>query len=96
MDAFGVSVSVSGNTAVVGAFNKTVNSNSGQGAACVFVESGETWTQQAELTASDGAAGDQFGFSVSVSGNTAVVGAYVKRSARMLTRVRPMSSHRAG
>jgi len=75
-DAFGVSVSVSGNTAVVGAFNKTVNSNSGQGAAYVFVESGETWTQQAELTASDGARGDYFGFSVSVSGATAVVGSY--------------------
>ena len=45
------------------------------GAAYVFVQSGTTWTQQAELTASDGAAGDQFGGSVSLSGGTAIVGA---------------------
>ena len=32
--------------------------------------------EEAKLTASDGAAGDRFGFSVAVSGDTAVVGAY--------------------
>ncbi len=74
-DNFGYSVAVNGNTAVVGAYYKTVNSNSRQGAAYVFVQSGGTWTQQAELTSSDGAALDQFGSSVSVSGNTALVGA---------------------
>jgi hypothetical protein len=41
----------------------------------VFVETGGTWSQQAELTASDGAAYDNFGSSVAVSGSTAVVGA---------------------
>ncbi|MGH9498795.1 MAG: IPT/TIG domain-containing protein [Terriglobales bacterium] len=35
----------------------------------------DPWVQTAELTASDGAAGDQFGWSVSASGNTVVVGA---------------------
>ena len=74
-DGFGVSVAVSGGTAVVGAHAHKVGSNASQGAAYVFVQSGTTWTQQAELTASDGAADDGFGQSVAVSGGTAVVSA---------------------
>ena len=74
-DGFGVSVAVSGGTAVVGAHAHKVGSNASQGAAYVFVQSGTTWTQQAELTASDGAADDSFGQSVAVSGGTAVVSA---------------------
>jgi sugar lactone lactonase YvrE len=77
-DLFGASVSVDGGTAVVGAFNKTVGSNIYQGAAYVFVRSGGIWSQQAELTAPDGAAGDRFGRSVSVSGSTTVIGAQFK------------------
>jgi uncharacterized protein (TIGR03437 family) len=41
----------------------------------VFTESGTAWTQQQELTASDGAANDNFGISVSLSGSTALSGA---------------------
>jgi hypothetical protein len=74
-DQFGISVAVSGGTAVVGANLHTVGSNTNQGSAYVFVESGGTWSQQAELTASDGAKYDNFGWSVAVSGGTAVVGA---------------------
>ena len=82
-DYFGWSVSVSGNTAVIGAYQKTVNSNelpSGglfgrQGAAYVFVRSGGVWSLQQELTASDGTLGSWFGYSVSVSGDTVVIGA---------------------
>jgi len=74
-DYFGLSVAVSGNTVVVGAWNHTVGSNQ-KGAVYVFVESGGTWSQQAELTASDGGAVGMFGWSVAVSGSTAVVGAY--------------------
>ena len=77
-DQFGVSVSVSGTTAVVGASGRA----SGQGAAYVFVQSGTTWTQQAELTSSDAAAGDAFGAAVSLSGTTAVIGASSKGSGR--------------
>ena len=43
-DAFGASVALSGDTALVGAFSKKVGSNSFQGAAYVFVRSGTTWT----------------------------------------------------
>jgi hypothetical protein len=72
---FGLAAAVSGKTIVVGALYKTVGSNQNQGAAYVFAESGGTWTQQAELTASDGALGDYFGRSVAVSGSTIIVGA---------------------
>jgi hypothetical protein len=74
-DDFGFSVAVSGTTAVVGAVGHGVGSNQNQGAAYVFVLSGGSWTQQAELTAADGATGDQFGWSVAMSGSTIVVGA---------------------
>ena len=73
-DKFGASVSLSGNTAMVGAAGK----NSSQGATYVFVQSGTAWSQRQELTASDGAAGDWFGFSVSLNGNTALIGAWAK------------------
>jgi hypothetical protein len=45
------------------------------GTADVFVRSGGVWSQRAELTASDGAAGDLFGNSEAISRSTAVVGA---------------------
>ena len=72
---FGYSVAVSGGTAVVGYVNQIVGSERFAGAAYVFVESGGTWSQQAELTASDGMNGDNFGCSVAVDGSTVVVGA---------------------
>jgi sugar lactone lactonase YvrE len=68
---FGYSVAVDGNTAVIGA----EGSNGGQGTVYVFARSGGAWSQQQELTTSDGAADDAFGLSVSVNGNTAVIGA---------------------
>ena len=73
-----VSISSDGSTAIIGAY---YTSNQ-IGAAYVFTRSGSTWTQQAKLTASDGATRDYFGWSVSISsdGNTALVGAYNKPS----------------
>ncbi len=55
-----------------------VGVNNNQGAAYVFTEPGSGWanmTETAKLTASDGAAGDVFGTSVSILGDTVVVGA---------------------
>ncbi len=71
---FGSSVSISGSTALVGAWG----ANGSKGSAYEFTATGGVWsnmTQTAELTASDGVAGDNFGFAVAISGNTAVVGA---------------------
>ncbi|MDD4308326.1 MAG: putative Ig domain-containing protein, partial [Thermoplasmata archaeon] len=70
---FGESVSVSGDTIVVGA-----GSNDLKGAAYVFTRNyggADYWGQVKKLTASDGATNDLFGVSVSVSGDTIVVGA---------------------
>jgi hypothetical protein len=74
-DAFGVSVAVSGETAVIGAIG-TDDKGPNSGAAYVFTRvAGGPWTEQAKLLPSDGTAGDRFGFSVAVSGETAVIGA---------------------
>ena len=75
-DWFGISVSVSGDTAVVGARQDDPPAGMNAGSAYVFVRSGTTWTQQQKIVASDGAANDSFGCSVSISGDTVVVGAY--------------------
>ena len=74
-DFFGVSVALSGNTAIVGANADDVGANSDQGSAYIFTRSGSTWTQQALLTPTAGAVSDQFGISVALSGDTAIVGA---------------------
>jgi uncharacterized repeat protein (TIGR01451 family) len=74
--AFGVAVSVSGDTAIVGAPLDDTPAATDAGSAYVFVRSGTTWTQQQKLMAPDGATGDWYGMSVSVSGDTAIVGAY--------------------
>jgi hypothetical protein len=85
-DSFGQSVAISGDTVVIGApgerSNATgVNGNQGDnsalfaGAAYVFVRTGGVWVQQAYLKASNTGAGDSFGQSVAISGDTVVVGA---------------------
>jgi hypothetical protein len=77
-NVFGASIAVSGNTALVGATTANGGPGAGTGAAYVFVK-GPTgrWTQQAKLAASDpaGTAKENFGFSVALDGDTAVVGA---------------------
>jgi hypothetical protein len=78
-DQFGWSVAISGDTAVVGAYLDDDGGNE-SGSAYVFErnQSGaDSWGQVAKLTASDPAADDQFGWSVAISGDTVVVGAYL-------------------
>jgi uncharacterized protein (TIGR03437 family) len=69
-DSFPQSAVVSGGAAVIGAATR----DGARGAAYVFARSGGTWSQQQELTASDSAAGNAFGGSVSVDGSTVVIG----------------------
>lgn len=70
-DQFGWSVALSGDTALVGA----LLAEAGRGAAYVFVRDDGTWRQQAKLAARDGSKEDRFGWSVALSGDTALVGA---------------------
>jgi hypothetical protein len=74
-DHVGFSVAASGDTVVAGARDADVGTNPDQGAAYVFAKPGSGWataTETAKLTASDGAAGDELGFSVALAGDTAV------------------------
>ena len=76
-DQFGLSVSLSGNRALVGA-RLTDDNGIDSGSAYVFVFDGTSWSEEAKLLPSDGAAGDFFGTTVSLSGNHALVGAPFK------------------
>ncbi len=71
-ELFGNSVSFDGNYALIGApdiFNDEI------GSAYIFARDGTIWTEEAELNASDGAAGDYFGGSVSINDDYAFIGA---------------------
>ncbi len=74
-DRFGYAVAVADDTAVVGAELADTPAGANAGSAYLFVRSGSSWTEDTKLTASDGSPDDQFGFSVAVAGETAVVGA---------------------
>jgi len=73
-DNFGGKVALYGDTAVIGAiFHDQKGTDAG--AAYVFTRTGDSWTEQAKLTASDTAAGDAFGQSIALQGDTLVIGA---------------------
>ncbi|KAL1496791.1 hypothetical protein AB1Y20_014379 [Prymnesium parvum] len=91
-DNFGHSVAVSGDALAVGAFPEascatgvsttaaTDDACTDAGAAYVFTRSGTTWTFEAYVKAPNAAAGDYFGFSLSLSGDTLAIGAYLEDS----------------
>jgi len=73
-DWFGVSVAISENTAIVGAhFDEDAGNDTGS--AYIFVRDGDTWFEQQKLVASDAAPDSDFGISVAIDGDIAVVGA---------------------
>ena len=78
---FGWSVCLDNDTVVIGATHDDSIVHD-RGSAYVFTCSGTTWTQEAKLITSDGEANDLFGFSVSLEGDTAVIGATHDDSAR--------------
>ncbi|NND72267.1 MAG: T9SS type A sorting domain-containing protein [Rhodothermales bacterium] len=78
-DRFGTSVAVSGDVFAVGAPEEDANGD-GSGSVYVFRNNGTSWVEEAKLTASDGVAGDEFGFSIAMSGNDILVGAWEHNS----------------
>jgi hypothetical protein len=81
-DLFGTSVSISGNYAIVGANGEDAG-GSGAGAAYIFRRTDtNTWDSGTKIVASDAAAGDNFGVSVSIDGDYAIVGAKDESSAQ--------------
>jgi len=78
-DLFGMSVSIFNDVIIVGAVGDNVGANADQGSAYVFERNQggpDNWGQVTKLTAADGAVGDMFGRSVSISGDKIVIGAY--------------------
>jgi hypothetical protein len=74
-DFLGGSVAVSGDAVVAGAYLAAVGNTFQQGAAYLFVRTGTTWNEQAELSSDNGSSGDGAGTAVAVDGNTSVIGA---------------------
>lgn len=84
-DDFGLSVSISGDYAIIGAHSEDedalgINTSNSAGSAYIFERDSETgsWVEVQKLVASDRAANDDFGWSVSISGDYAIVGAYLE------------------
>ena len=76
-DWLGYSVAMDGDIAGIGArLHNDPTAGDGSGAAYVFTRESGVWWEKAKLTASDGAAEDNFGFSVAVEDDTAVVGSW--------------------
>ncbi len=78
-DNFGISVSISGDSVVVGAYPDWVAEARYQGSAYIFTQDqggANNWGQVKELIASDGHSNAYFGNSVSISGDRVVVGAF--------------------
>ena len=72
---FGSSVSIHDDTAIIGT-PRDGDNGSEYGSAYIFARNGDIWTQQAKLLPDDGAQYDRFGNSVSISGDTAVIGSH--------------------
>ncbi len=82
-DEFGVSVGISGDTVIVGS-NRNDDAGEDSGSAYMFERNqggADNWGETKKLTASNAAAGDEFGIAVAVSGDTAVVAAYRSHAA---------------
>ncbi|MEE2672842.1 MAG: exo-alpha-sialidase [Myxococcota bacterium] len=78
-DRFGISVSISDDTVIVGAQGDDEDYPGDQldvGSAYIFTRTDEVWSQQQKLVASDAVEEDFFGFSVGVSGERAIIGAF--------------------
>jgi hypothetical protein len=84
-DLFGTSVALDGRVAVVGA-DQAYSNGEMTGTAYVFRRYGDTYVQEAKLEPSDGRSGDQFGISVAIDGEVAVVGAWAHPAAYVYRR----------
>jgi hypothetical protein len=74
-DEFGTSVSINNDSVIIGAYLDDDNGSS-SGSAYVFTRTAGAWTQQDKLLANDGSGGDRFGASVSISGDSTIIGAW--------------------
>ena len=76
-DQLGIAVAVDGDTVIAGAYLADIGGQAAQGAAYIFTRQASNWSQQQKLVYDDGATDNRFGFSVALSEDTAVAGAYL-------------------
>ena len=82
-DWFGFAVAVDGDTALISKHSSDDSfERDGRGRVFVFTRESGVWSREVELTASDGAPRDWFGYSVALDGDTAAVGARVLNNRR--------------
>jgi hypothetical protein len=73
-DRYGNAVAISGDTAIVGSFRDDHSGGMNSGSAYVFTRSGSTWVEQQRLQATTATADENFGLSVAINGDTAIIG----------------------
>jgi hypothetical protein len=73
-DEFGYSVSINSYFALIGCPGDDIGANTNQGSAYLYTRTGSAWTLTKKLMATGAAAGDEFGRSVSIDLNFAIVG----------------------
>ena len=78
---FGQAVAIAGDTIAVGANRADVGTNTDQGEVYLCRRAGGAWDEFATITASDGAAGDEFGYSLAAFGGRLLTGAHFAESA---------------
>jgi FG-GAP repeat len=74
-DKLGTSVAISGEIVLAGALNDATAAGSGAGSVQAFVRTASAWGNQAQLVLGDPARIDRFGYTVAISGDTALVSA---------------------
>jgi hypothetical protein len=72
--SFGFSIAISGNYIIAGSINDHLGTGINTGSACIFQYNGSSWVFMQKITDPTGADGDFFGYSVSISGTSAMVG----------------------
>jgi hypothetical protein len=89
-DQFGQSLALAGNFIAVGANRADIDPNADQGAVYLFRRMGNEWVEEGKLTASDGMAYDEFGYSLSAFGNIMATGAHLADSTQGAVYVMPL------
>jgi len=89
---FGQAIAIAGDTIAVGANRADVGTNADQGAIYLYRRMGGRWDEVEIMTASDGTAGDEFGYSIAAFGERLVTGAHNAESTGVAYVVRIRSS----
>ncbi|KAF5087824.1 FG-GAP repeat protein [anaerobic digester metagenome] len=91
-DQFGQAIALAGDLIAVGANRADTEEGADTGAIYLFRRAGNRWTEAGKVTASDGVAGDEFGYSLSAFGNRMVTGAHTADATAGAAYVIPLRS----